>query len=233
MLMESTATHHRMDKVMLTVFKFNPAVAFYRDGLGYSVDYTSKQNHPLNNETWEMCKYVPSTSVLMMVKGSISSPSPRDQDFTRQDMSRTPGKDSITQACSSTSRIVDEAQACTESSALTKAHNCALGGTNMPDHGQSLADDDAGATTLHTTVLQLIKGDAGTGSVLGASLIFTGTAVGAGMLALPAEMAPAGFIPSEFALVACWAFTYVRIAHTYIHAYMHCEHRVVGLSVSD
>ncbi|KAL7473574.1 hypothetical protein ACHAXS_014043, partial [Conticribra weissflogii] len=47
------------------------------------------------------------------------------------------------------------------------------------------------------------------GSILGASLLFAGTAVGAGMLALPAETLSAGFIPSIFGLILCWAFTYV------------------------
>lgn len=44
--------------------------------------------------------------------------------------------------------------------------------------------------------------------MLGASLLFAGTAVGAGMLALPAETATAGFVPSSGALLFCWAFTY-------------------------
>jgi len=47
------------------------------------------------------------------------------------------------------------------------------------------------------------------GSLVGAALLFAGTAIGAGMLALPAETAPAGFIPSATSLVFCWAFTYV------------------------
>lgn len=47
------------------------------------------------------------------------------------------------------------------------------------------------------------------GSIAGASLLFAGTAVGAGMLALPAETLSAGFIPSIFGLILCWAFTYV------------------------
>jgi len=46
------------------------------------------------------------------------------------------------------------------------------------------------------------------GSVVGAALLFAGTAIGAGMLALPAETAPAGFIPSELSLLLCWLFTY-------------------------
>jgi len=46
------------------------------------------------------------------------------------------------------------------------------------------------------------------GSIFGASLLFAGTAIGAGMLALPAETAPAGFLPSEASLLACWVFTY-------------------------
>jgi len=47
------------------------------------------------------------------------------------------------------------------------------------------------------------------GSVFGASLLFAGTAVGAGMLALPAETAASGFIPSLTSLLLCWAFTFV------------------------
>ena len=46
------------------------------------------------------------------------------------------------------------------------------------------------------------------GSVLGASLLFAGTAIGAGMLALPAETSPAGFVPSELSLLLCWIFTF-------------------------
>ena len=47
------------------------------------------------------------------------------------------------------------------------------------------------------------------GSVAGASLLFAGTAIGAGMLALPAETITAGFVPSVFGLVICCIFTYV------------------------
>jgi len=47
------------------------------------------------------------------------------------------------------------------------------------------------------------------GSMLGASLIFSGTAVGAGMIALPAEMAGAGWAPSQLTLLLSWVFTYV------------------------
>jgi len=47
------------------------------------------------------------------------------------------------------------------------------------------------------------------GSLVGAALLFAGTAIGAGMLALPAETAPAGFVPSATSLLLCWAFTYV------------------------
>ena len=46
------------------------------------------------------------------------------------------------------------------------------------------------------------------GSVIGAALLFAGTAVGAGMLALPAETAAAGFFPSELSLLMCWLFTF-------------------------
>jgi tyrosine-specific transport protein len=47
------------------------------------------------------------------------------------------------------------------------------------------------------------------GSVLGASLLFAGTAIGAGMLALPAETASSGFVPSISSLFLCWAFTFI------------------------
>jgi tyrosine-specific transport protein len=47
------------------------------------------------------------------------------------------------------------------------------------------------------------------GSVAGASLLFAGTAIGAGMLALPAETMAAGFIPTIFGLILCCIFTYV------------------------
>ena len=47
------------------------------------------------------------------------------------------------------------------------------------------------------------------GSVLGASLLFAGTAIGAGMLALPAETASSGFAPSISSLLLCWAFTFI------------------------
>lgn len=47
------------------------------------------------------------------------------------------------------------------------------------------------------------------GSMLGASLIFSGTAVGAGMIALPAEMAGAGWAPSQTTLLLAWIFTYI------------------------
>lgn len=51
--------------------------------------------------------------------------------------------------------------------------------------------------------------DANNGSILGASLLFAGTAIGAGMLALPAETLGAGFVPSISGLALCWAFTYI------------------------
>eukprot|EP00793_Prasinoderma_coloniale_P002847 PRCOL_00002329-RA len=44
------------------------------------------------------------------------------------------------------------------------------------------------------------------GSVWGATVLVSGTAVGAGVLALPAVTAPAGFVPSTAALVGCWAY---------------------------
>ena len=47
------------------------------------------------------------------------------------------------------------------------------------------------------------------GSVAGASLLFAGTAIGACMLALPAETMSSGFVPSIFGLTLCCIFTYV------------------------
>lgn len=47
------------------------------------------------------------------------------------------------------------------------------------------------------------------GSILGASLLFAGTAIGAGMLALPAETLDSGFGPTLSGLIICWVFTYV------------------------
>lgn len=47
------------------------------------------------------------------------------------------------------------------------------------------------------------------GSVLGAALLFAGTAIGAGMLALPAETAASGYVPSIASLLLCWLFTFV------------------------
>ena len=47
------------------------------------------------------------------------------------------------------------------------------------------------------------------GSVFGASLLFAGTAIGAGMLALPAETAASGFVPSITSLLLCWIFTFI------------------------
>lgn len=58
-------------------------------------------------------------------------------------------------------------------------------------------------------VLKANKQDDEEGSVLGASLLFAGTAIGAGMIALPAETAASGFVPSISSLFLCWAFTFV------------------------
>eukprot|EP00578_Thalassiosira_sp_NH16_P000681 CAMPEP_0181137740 /NCGR_PEP_ID=MMETSP1071-20121207/33864_1 /TAXON_ID=35127 /ORGANISM="Thalassiosira sp., Strain NH16" /LENGTH=193 /DNA_ID=CAMNT_0023224509 /DNA_START=17 /DNA_END=594 /DNA_ORIENTATION=- len=57
--------------------------------------------------------------------------------------------------------------------------------------------------------------DGSGGSIIGASLLFAGTAIGAGMIALPAETIDAGFIPSVFGLIICWVFTYVTSLVTY------------------
>ncbi|GJQ13387.1 hypothetical protein GpartN1_g5178.t1 [Galdieria partita] len=44
-------------------------------------------------------------------------------------------------------------------------------------------------------------------SLLGAALLYSGTVIGAGMLALPLETIEAGFAPSVVALIVCWCFT--------------------------
>eukprot|EP00871_Galdieria_phlegrea_P001179 jgi/Galph1/2061/GphlegSOOS_G763.1 len=46
-------------------------------------------------------------------------------------------------------------------------------------------------------------------TLLGASLLYSGTVIGAGMLALPLETLEAGFAPSVLALLICWLFTLV------------------------
>ncbi|CAI7839254.1 unnamed protein product [Closterium sp. NIES-53] len=59
----------------------------------------------------------------------------------------------------------------------------------------ALHDEDATASSR-----------SGGGTILGAVALIIGTSVGAGVLALPAETAPAGVFPSSFVLIACWAF---------------------------
>jgi hypothetical protein len=217
LLMEAAAAHHKMDKLLLTVFKYNPAVHFYRDTMGYQVDMGSKLNHPYNNETWELYKPVAGTTVLMMVKGSNCP----DTAEPLQHLDLDPCG-----ASADAGMVLQQRQ----------AHRSPLTDTESAEQ----------TTSMHTTVLQLIKGDVKAqkntdspinetkasghanvaqstqGSVFGASLIFTGTAVGAGMLALPAEMAPAGFVPSEFALLACWAFTYVSLVVLHVSGGLKC-----------
>jgi len=46
---------------------------------------------------------------------------------------------------------------------------------------------------------------AGGGSIAGAVALITGSTVGAGVLALPATVAPAGFVPSSATMLLCWA----------------------------
>ncbi|KAL7521619.1 hypothetical protein ACHAWX_007465 [Stephanocyclus meneghinianus] len=62
---------------------------------------------------------------------------------------------------------------------------------------------------LRSNDQSISNGDGEEGSVVGASLLFAGTAIGAGMLALPAETMAAGFIPTIFGLILCCIFTYV------------------------
>ncbi|KAL7554165.1 hypothetical protein ACHAWF_018852 [Thalassiosira exigua] len=61
---------------------------------------------------------------------------------------------------------------------------------------------------VHLSMTTKNDKDGDDGSIVGASLLFAGTAVGAGMIALPAETVDAGFVPSVFGLLLCWAFTY-------------------------
>ncbi|MDE3046945.1 MAG: tyrosine transporter [Verrucomicrobiota bacterium] len=44
------------------------------------------------------------------------------------------------------------------------------------------------------------------GHVVGGTLLIAGTAIGVGMLALPVATGPAGFVPSIFIYLVCWAF---------------------------
>lgn len=44
------------------------------------------------------------------------------------------------------------------------------------------------------------------GHVVGGTLLIAGTAIGVGMLALPVATGPAGFAPSLFIYLLCWAF---------------------------
>ena len=163
-IMEAFAAHHKMDKVMLTVFVYNPAFKFYTKSLGYREELGSKYNRVLRNETLELSKLVGSaensddqgdgdvrTAVMMMIKG------------TGQAQGQSEDADGIERG---------------------ECWGGAGGGGGGGAHGEE-------------------------GSVFGAALIFAGTAVGAGMIALPAETAPSGFIPSEASLLTCWAFTYV------------------------
>jgi tyrosine-specific transport protein len=73
-------------------------------------------------------------------------------------------------------------------------------------------DDNEENTSImapRTTRMEQNESTTPMGSVFGASCLFAGTAIGAGMLALPAETASAGFVPSIVTLVGCWVFTIV------------------------
>ena len=61
---------------------------------------------------------------------------------------------------------------------------------------------DARTTTMQLSVKNDGEAEAG-GSVFGSSLLFAGTAVGAGMIALPSETYAVGFIPSIAGLCLC------------------------------
>ena len=52
------------------------------------------------------------------------------------------------------------------------------------------------------------------GSMSGAVFLVAGTTVGAGILALPAETQPSGFVASTVAIVVCWAYMVRRRSHT-------------------
>jgi hypothetical protein len=57
-------------------------------------------------------------------------------------------------------------------------------------------------------------GGGGGGSVLGALLLFAGMAIGAGAVALPAETADTGFVPSALGFLLCWAYTCITLLVT-------------------
>ena len=53
---------------------------------------------------------------------------------------------------------------------------------------------------------RVVSADHVSGSVIGAAALITGTTVGAGVLALPASTASAGYLPSSLGLIVAWAF---------------------------
>lgn len=64
------------------------------------------------------------------------------------------------------------------------------------------ASSDAGLTTPSQGIAEAPSPK---GSLLGCIALITGSTVGAGMLALPAVTAPAGFLPSAAGLTTTWA----------------------------
>lgn len=52
----------------------------------------------------------------------------------------------------------------------------------------------------------LVQAIHASGSVVGATALIAGTTIGAGILALPTATAPAGFLPSSFALSVAWMY---------------------------
>lgn len=68
--------------------------------------------------------------------------------------------------------------------------------------------DDAGWAEVSPRMWSNLDGSMAhaPGSLAGAIALVAGTTVGAGMLALPAVCQDSGFVPSSFALVACWVY---------------------------
>ncbi|CAI5482515.1 unnamed protein product [Closterium sp. Yama58-4] len=80
----------------------------------------------------------------------------------------------------------------------------ARGGRDFPNPPNGAANNAAAAAPPVKDATASSR--SGGGTILGAVALIIGTSVGAGVLALPAETAPAGVFPSSFVLIACWAF---------------------------
>ena len=67
------------------------------------------------------------------------------------------------------------------------------------------------------------------GTVIGAVALITGSTVGAGILALPQVIAPAGVLPSSAVLVACWTLLLCEVGSLSPNPSVQSEWGVVGL----